>query len=75
MNWKLFFKGLGNAVSNGAVAATATVGYQWAQGASAGMPPAVSGKAVGYMALGGGVLGLLNYLMKSPTQTTPPVEK
>lgn len=74
MNWKIILKGLGNAAVNGAIAATATVGYNWAQGASTGQPPAVNGSTVGYMAAGGAILGLLNYLLKSPTQTSPVVK-
>lgn len=72
MDWKKILKGLGNAAINGTVGALAPVVYQWATTASTGTPAPISGKAVGYMAAGSAILGVINYILKSPRQTAQP---
>jgi hypothetical protein len=76
MNWKTWLKGLAAAVIGGTT--TTTFGYigQYAQtAATTGTTPAMSGKVVGSLALGGGLLGVIGYLMKSPLTPVAPVPK
>ena len=72
MNWKSFFKGIGNAALNGVIGGVAPVAYNWATSAASGqvmqMP---SGQTVGFMAAGFAILGVLNYLEKSPLGQNP----
>ena len=72
MNWKLWLKGLGAAAANGAIGAVVPIGYNWATAAASGTtPPPVSGQTVGFMAAGAALIGVINYLVKSPRQDAP----
>lgn len=75
--WKSWLKGLGAAAIGGvSMPATAYLG-QWAQATMTAattpgaVPPKLSGGLLGALALGGGVLGAIGYLMKSPLQPPP----
>lgn len=67
---KNFFKGLGNACLNGAIAATSGLLYNWAAATTqTGEFAPLAGKGLGALAAGGALLGLFNYLKKSPQET------
>lgn len=68
MNWKKFFRGLGNAAINAVVGAVLPLAVNWGQGAMTGSAPEVSGGTIGMMSAGAAVLGVCNYLVKSPNQ-------
>jgi hypothetical protein len=62
MNWKTWLQSLASAaISSAAMGATT-----YMQSGS------MSGKQIGLSAGVGGLIGVLNYLMKSPLQPTPP---
>ena len=72
MDWKLILKGIGNAALNGVIGGVAPVAYNWATTAASGQTMQMpSGQTVGFMAVGFAILGVLNYLAKSPLGQNP----
>lgn len=66
-----WFKGLGNAALNGAVGVLLPVVYNWAQATASGQPTQFpSGETLGLTGLAAAILGVCNYLVKSPQQSS-----
>ena len=72
--WKTWLKGLAAAALNGGAGLGIGILGYWANTAATGTVAPLNGKALGIVSGAGAVIGVINYLVKSPLQPAQPTE-